>query len=360
MQLLSAIHRAVLWHTPASWLLHRRIVRVAEEVSDDEAIAISPDRASYAQVLLDFMQRGVSRPGVPMARYGRQDERIGRILSGATLSRGVTRRSLAAIVILAAPVAYVTAAARPERGPEARHATEAVPTPAPVQAESPAPPAYLTALGNVTPSATVTVKPRIDGELLSVNFKEGEPVQAGQLLATIDSSPYRLQLLRAQSQLEEHQAQLAMMQGRSAPQLEAMVRADQADLESAKLRLSYTQVVAPISGVAGLRMMDPGNLVSSSNSPGIVVITQVQPIAVIFTVSEDQLPRILARLKAGASLTAEAWNRDDTKKLATGRVTAVDNLIDTVTGTAKVKAMFDNRNGVLFPNQFVNVRLLLP
>jgi multidrug efflux pump subunit AcrA (membrane-fusion protein) len=349
-QLVSAIHRAVLWHTPASWLLHQRMVRVAEEVSDDAAIGVSQDRASYAQVLLEFMQRGVRWEGVPMARYGRQDARIGRILSGQALSRGVTRWSLAAILMLAVPAAYLIAAA----------AARPAATPAAVPAAQPANKAdILTALGNVTPSATVTVRPRMDGQLLSVNFKEGEMVKAGQVLATLDPAPYRYPLMRAESQLAEHLEELARLGGKPGPQMEALIRTDQAAIEEAKLQLSYAEIVAPISGMAGLRAVDAGNLVKASDPKGIVVITQLQPIAVVFQIPEDRLPQVLARLRSAKVLAAEAWNRDFSKKLASGHVTAVDNLIDMQTGTAKVKAVYENLNGALFPNQFVNVRMVL-
>jgi multidrug efflux system membrane fusion protein len=204
---------------------------------------------------------------------------------------------------------------------------------------------------------------------MSVSFKEGDLVQAGQVLASIDPRPYQLQLIQAEGPLARDQAQLADVRRNQntmskqqfdnmVAQVEASIKADQANIESAKLQLTYTQIAAPITGVAGLLMVDPGNIVHAADATGIVIINQLQPIAVLFTIPQDSLPQVLARLKEGVSLPVEAWNRNNNAKIATGRLTAVDNQIDPATGTAKLKAVFDNKDGALFPNQFVNVHML--
>lgn len=411
VQLLSAVHRALLWHSPLSWFLHNRIVRVAEEASDDAALAVARDRASYAEVVLDFMQQGVFRPrvrtpnwlGVPMARYGRADDRIQRILDGTALSRGITRFSVLAILALGSPLVYVVATAHPQSAAWVQAATAAVPAvqaataavPA-VQAvaESPAiqaspeaanvvptvaqrashsaaiaqgesAPVYLYGLGNVV-AASVTVKPVVDGQLISTDFKEGEMVQAGQVVASIDPRPYEIQLSRVEEQLRGDQAQLAtateQVRGGTQPvtivqTAETNVRADQANVERAKFQLASAKITAPITGIAGLRLVEPGNSVNASGSVGIVNINQVQPIFVVFTLPGDVLPQIRAVI--GRNPPVEAWNRDRTVKIATGRLTAIDNQIDKETGAVKLKAVFDNKDGALFPNQFVNVLLIM-
>jgi multidrug efflux system membrane fusion protein len=203
---------------------------------------------------------------------------------------------------------------------------------------------------------------------MSVSFKEGSMVQAGQVLASIDPQPYQLLLAQAEGQLARDQAQLteASQRARSGTgpdsivaQLEGSVRADQATIDNAKLQLTYTQITAPITGVAGLRLVDPGNIVHTNDTTGIVVINQIQPISVLFTIHEDILPQVLARLREGATPPVAAWNRDNSAKIATGRLTAADNQINQETGTAKLKAVFDNQNGALFPNEFVNVHLFM-
>lgn len=385
VQVLSAIHRALLWHSPLSWFLHQRIVREAEEASDDAAIGAACDRPSYAEILTEFMRGPV---GVPMGRYGNPEQRIRRILEGTVLSRGVTRWSVAAIVAVGCPSAYLVAAAQPQRA-QAAAQVQGLAGPAPREqkgADSSTPAAqggsYIAGLGSVAPSVTVTVRPRIDGQLLSVDFKEGETVQAGQLLATLDPRPYEGPVRAAEAQLSGDEtvlrnARMDLDRVRNqasanlvAPQqvndamasvakYEAQLEADQAKLDQAKLLLSYTRIVSPITGVAGLRQIDPGNLVHAEDSRGIVVITQVRPIAVIFTMLADRTGEVAARLRSGASITVEAWNRDASRKLGTGRLIAVDNQIDTETGMGKLKAVFDNKDGALVNGAFVNVRMFL-
>ena len=386
VQLMSAIHRALLWHSPLSWFLHRRIVRLAEETSDDAAVAATCDRPSYAEILVEFMSGPV---GVPMGRYGSADRRIHRILEGTVLSRGLTRWSVAAILALGGPVVYFAGAATPRTDSPARPAASeparvvelSEPEQAPSQAAHPAT-AYIEGLGTVTPSATVTVRPLIDGPLASVDFKEGETVEAGQLLATIDPRPYQAPLAETEAAIERDQELLSnaqvdlerytALQKANAIPLEtvsgaqaevvrcaARLRADQSDFSRAKLALSYTEIRSPISGVAGLRQVDAGNVVHTTDSHGIVVITQVQPVAVVFTIPEDRVVEALARLRSGARITVEAWNRDVSRKLATGQLTAVDNQIDMQTGMAKLKAVFENKDSALMGGAFVNVRMFL-
>jgi multidrug efflux system membrane fusion protein len=220
-------------------------------------------------------------------------------------------------------------------------------------------------LGTVTAN-TVVVTPRVDGQLIAVNFKEGGLVQEGQVVASIDPKPYRQQLAVAQWLLARDQEQLAAaaaqgsqeQQGAAVAQLRAAMEADQAKVEIAKRQVSYAEVTSPITGIAGLRLVDAGNVVHPGDR--LVVIAQLQPIAVLFTIPEDDLPEVLARLKAGAHPTVVLSGRDGgTKKLAIGRLVAVDNQIDAQTGTVTLKATFDNSDGALFPNQFVSVRLLL-
>ena len=357
LQVLSAIHRAILWHSPMSWFLHRSIVRTAEEASDDAAVAVTQDRAFYAEVLLEFLQRGTRRAswlGVPMARYGRVESRIHRILDGRVLSRGITRWGATAIVAIVLPLVYVTATV---------HASQAAPQPPPARQAAPAPTAAprptaaarrprpgLTGLGTVT-ATTLMVRSKIDGELKSLGFEEGKPVEAGQLLATVeapDAGPSR-PLADARQKLADIQA----LYNPNHPEYQRAARAVQ-ELEYASL---HSQIRAPFAGVAGLRKVDPGNLVHAGDL--LVVISQLQPIAVLFTIPEDNLPGVLTRFRTGAVPTVEAWNRDNSAKLATGTLTAIDNEIDKTSGMATLKATFDNKDGALFPGQFVNARVLL-
>ncbi|KRA03000.1 MAG: MdtA/MuxA family multidrug efflux RND transporter periplasmic adaptor subunit [Achromobacter sp.] len=239
---------------------------------------------------------------------------------------------------------------------------------------------FLRSLGTVTAYNTVTVRSRVSGELVDVAFQEGQQVKAGDLLAQVDPRAFQValdqargtqmqnlaQLENARRDLQRYQAlfkqdsiarQQVDTQAALVRQYEGTVKSDQANVDNAKLQLDYARITAPISGRLGLRQVDRGNLVSSSDTNGLVVITQTQPISVVFTLPETQLPEVRAELAAGKTLTVDAYDRADTRRIATGKLETLDNQIDVATGTLKLKARFDNADDALFPNQFVNVRL---
>ena len=241
---------------------------------------------------------------------------------------------------------------------------------------------YFTGLGAVTPIYTVTVKSQIAGYLMQVLYKEGQIVHKGDPLVEIDPRPYQVMMENAQAGLLRDQANLdnakvdlkryqTLVPLRAVPEQqlatqealvksdEGIVQADQAQIDTAKLDLVYCHITAPITGRVGLRLIDPGNYVTPADATGLVVIAQVEPISVIFTLPEDQLPAIIEQMKAGARLRVDAYDHEMTKKIAQGWLETIDNQIDPTTGTVKLRANFDNRDGALFPNQFVNCKLLV-
>jgi multidrug efflux system membrane fusion protein len=243
-------------------------------------------------------------------------------------------------------------------------------------------PVYISALGTVTAYNTVTVKSRVDGQIVRVAFEEGQMVKEGDLLVEIDPRPFEVQLAQAEGQMARDRAQLEVArrtlqrnkdllaegivarqayddQQATVGQFEGAVQMDQAMIDQAKLQLTYSKVTAPISGRAGLRRVDVGNVVHATDETGLVVLTQVQPITVVFTVPEDDLRAILEKSAGDARLVVEAYDRSGQKKIATGTLQSTDNQIDPATGTTRLKGVFDNADGALFPNQFVNVRLQL-
>jgi multidrug efflux system membrane fusion protein len=289
---------------------------------------------------------------------------------------------LIVLLVVAGVVVWVVLRAGKEAAPTGRFQSSG-PTPVgTAKAETHDMPVELSGLGTVTPLATVTVKTQINGQLIDVAFKEGQLVNKGDLLAQIDPRPYQVALAQAEGQLAKDQAllknaeldlarykalvaqnsiarQTLDTQASTVQQARGTVQADQALVDTQKLNLTYCRIVSPIGGRVGLRQVDPGNYAQTSDPSGIVVITQLQPISVIFTLPEDDLPTVQRRLHAGVALAVTAFDRTGTTRLDSGTLQTLDNQIDTSTGTVKLRAVFNNPEQILFPNQFVNVKLLV-
>ncbi len=288
---------------------------------------------------------------------------------------------LIVITLLAAGVAWIVLhSSQPNKAPPMRGAGP-VPVGTAVAAHSDLP-VIISALGTVTPLATVTVKTQIAGQLTQVAFTEGQLVHKGDFLAQIDPRPYQAQLDQYQGQLQRDQSLLRTAeldleryktlvaedsiarqqmdtQASLVQQDKGVVETDKAQVANARLNLTYCHIIAPITGRVGLRQIDQGNYVQTSDANGLVVITQIQPITVLFTIAEDQIPALVKRYRSGATLAVATFDRSGQTKLADGKVLTIDNQIDTATGTVKVKAVFDNQDESLYPNQFVNVQVNL-
>lgn len=306
----------------------------------------------------------------------------------------VMKKSLFVLVVIAAaiggyywwqhPAAPQTDQQSGARTPRGKGGAEGARRPlAPVQAASAtrqSVPQYLSGLGTVTAANTATVRSRANGDLVAIHFTEGQQVKAGELLAEVDPRPYQVALTQAQGQLAKDQATLANAR-RDLARFEKLaksslvsqqeldtqrslvsetlgtLKADEGSVASAQLNLTYSRITAPIAGRVGLKQVDVGNYVTSGDTTGIVVITQTQPIDVVFTLAENNISQILKAQKSGETLQVEAWDRSNQTLIASGKLLSLDNQIDVTTGTIKIKARFDNQDDALFPNQFVNVRL---
>jgi membrane fusion protein, multidrug efflux system len=334
----------------------------------NEAFKPTPDRAEPAPTVGPLGPQPAPSPTAPPRRRGRW---VGRVLG--------------AIVLVAAASFAWQKAETPSTQP-GKGGKDARPTPpqtvrvaAVAQGDMPI---TLDALGTVTPFGTVTIRTQIAGKLVEVGFTEGQTVKKGDFLAQIDPRPYQASLAQAQGQLAKDQASLSqaesdlvryetlskqdsiaqqqvVSQRALVAQDKAAVEIDQALIQTAQLNVDYTHIVSPMTGRAGLRLVDPGNYLQPSDATGIVVITQMDPISVVFSTPEDNLPRIAARLQSGAKLETTVYDRANVQKLGTGTLTTYDSQVDTTTGTIRMRATFDNGEGLLFPNQFVNVRLLV-
>lgn len=294
-------------------------------------------------------------------------------------SANYLRRSLAGALILTCASFFACGGADSKQ-----NAHSAAPHPVSVatsQVKKQDVPVYLVGLGSVTAFYTANIKSRVDGQIMRVNFKEGQVVREGDLLIVIDARPYQVQLEQMQAQLFKDQASLrdaklnldryttlipsgsiaqqqVDTQQSTVDQLEGQVRTDKAQIDNAKLQIVYCNITAPFTGRVGLRQVDPGNIIHATDTNAMLILTQLQPIAVTFTLPEDQLPSVAKRMQ-NATLQVDAYSRDNQTKLGSGKLLTIDNQIDPTTGTAKLKAVFDNKENQLWPNEFVNADLLL-
>ncbi len=314
-------------------------------------------------------------------------------MKGSNKSRWAIAAGLIVVVLAAAwywhsqsanstaPAGASSPSQRPTGRRAPRYARRCAGTGAGATAVNKAVPRYLSGLGTITAANTVTVRSRVDGQLMAIHFQEGQQVKAGDLLAEIDPSQFKVALAQAQGQLAKDKATLANArrdlaryqqlvktnlvsrqeldtQQSLVSESQGTIKADEAAVASAQLQLDWSRITAPIDGRVGLKQVDIGNQISSGDTTGIVVITQTHPIDLVFTLPESDIATVIQAQKAGKSLVVEAWDRTNKQKLSEGSLLSLDNQIDTTTGTIKLKARFNNQDDALFPNQFVNARML--
>jgi RND family efflux transporter MFP subunit len=366
---LHMLVEAVFWFYPLVWWIGARLLQERERACDEAVLGLGNEPGAYADAIINVCKLYVESPLACVAGVTGSglNSRIQAILTQRLAAELPYGKKMTLLMIglaaVAAPIMLGMVNAPLAHAQSSSSAFTRVQHVPGAKLYRPRP--YLEALGTVAANSVV-VSPRVDGQLISVNFKEGGLVQKGQILASIDAQPYRPQLAAAQGQLARDEARLAAaaaqgsheQQQGAVAQLRAVIEADQARIETAERQLSYAEVTAPISGIVGFRQVDVGNIVHAGDR--LVVINQLQPVAVLFNIQQDYLPEVLARLRAGTNATVVLFNRADiTQKLATGRLVAADNQIDQQSGTVTLKATFDNNDGALFPGQFVNVYLLL-